>query len=222
MLGDKRGKKRNAYVPNYVVFDLETTGTDPNQDVIIEISAIKVANQKVTDTFSSLVNPKRPIPYYATTVNGITNEMVAEEPVLKEVLPEFLAFIGNEILVGHNIHNFDMKFIWNASEALMGRTVSNDYIDTLPLARQCLPQLSHHKLIDIASYYKISTAGAHRALNDCIMNQLCFEKLGEEYGKQPQKICPMCGEMLQRRNGRYGEFWGCSGFPQCRYTENCR
>lgn len=222
MLGEKQGKKLNGYVPNYVVFDLETTGTNPNQDVIIEISAVKVVNQKVTDTFSRLVNPMRPIPYYATAVNGITDEMVAGEPMLKEVLPEFFDFIQEEILVGHNIHTFDMKFIRNASEVLFGKTISNSYIDTLTMARQCLPQLSHHKLVDIAAYYKISTAGAHRALNDCIMNQKCFEKLGEEYEKQPKKICPMCGELLQKRSGRYGVFWGCGGFPQCRYTENCR
>lgn len=222
MLGEKHGKKLNNYVPDYVVFDLETTGTNPNQDVIIEVSAVKVVKRQITDTFSRLVNPKRPIPYYATAVNGITDEMVAGEPGIKEILPEFFAFIGDEILVGHNIHTFDMKFIWNAAEALFGKTVSNDYIDTLPMARQCLPQLSHYKLVDIASYYKISTAGAHRALNDCMMNQQCFEKMSEELEKQPKKQCPMCGELLQKRNGRYGMFWGCSGFPQCRYTENCR
>lgn len=220
MLGEKRGKKLNNYVPDYVVFDLETTGTNPNLDVMIEISAVKVVKRQVTDTFSRLVNPKRPIPYYATAVNGITDEMVAGEPDIKEILPEFFAFIGDEILVGHNIHTFDMKFIWNAAEALFGRTVTNDYIDTLPMARQCLPQLSHHKLVDIASYYKISTAGAHRALNDCMMNQQCFEKMGEELEKQPKKLCPMCGGLLQKRSGRYGMFWGCSSFPQCRYTEN--
>lgn len=222
MLGEKRGKKLNTYVPDYVVFDLETTGTNPNTDAIIEISALRVVNHQVTDTFSKLVNPKRPIPYYATAVNGITNEMVSGEPELKEVLPGFLSFIENSILVGHNIHTFDMKFIWNVTETLYGKTVTNDYIDTLPMARQCLTQLSHYKLVDIASFYKISTTGAHRAFNDCIMNQKCYEKLGAELKKQPQKPCPMCGELLQKRNGRYGMFWGCSNFPQCRYTENCR
>lgn len=221
MLGEKQGKKLNQYVSDYVVFDLETTGTNPNRDVIIEISAVKVLNRQVTDTFSRLVNPKRPIPYYATAVNGITDEMVAGEPELKEVLPEFFAFVEDAVLVGHNIHTFDMKFIRNAAEALFGKMVTNDYIDTLPIARQCLPQLSHHKLVDIAAYYKISTAGAHRALNDCMMNQQCFEQMREAFEKQSGKLCPVCGELLQKRNGRYGLFWGCSGFPQCRYTENC-
>lgn len=220
MLGNKRGNSLQDYVADYIVFDLETTGISPNYDSIIEISAVKVVNKKVTDTFSSLVNPERPIPYGATAVNGISNEMVADEPVLDEVFPQFIEFIDNDILVGHNIQSFDMKFIWRAAEELFGKTISNDYIDTLPMARRCLPQLGHHRLVDISAYYKISTAGAHRALNDCLMNQQCFELMAREGEKYPQKLCPRCGGELRRRNGRYGEFWGCSGFPACRYTEN--
>lgn len=220
MLGDRRGNSLKDYVADYIVFDLETTGISPNYDSIIEISAVKVVNKKVTDTFSSLVNPERPIPYGATAVNGISNEMVADEPVLDEVFPQFIEFIGDNILVGHNIQSFDMKFIWRAAEELFGKTISNDYIDTLPMARRCLPQLGHHRLVDIAAYYTISTSGAHRALNDCLMNQQCFERMVQERVKYSQKICPRCGGEMRRRNGRYGEFWGCSGFPACRYTEN--
>ena len=96
----------------------------------------------------------------------------------------------------------------------------NDYIDTLPMARKYLPQLSNHKLVDIAAYYHVSTGGAHRALNDCIMNQKCFEELAKEQRKNPPKICPACGKEMKKRNGRYGAFWGCTGFPECRHTEN--
>lgn len=221
MLGNKRGKLLRDYVANYTVFDLETTGIRPDYDSIIEISAVKVVNGKVTDTFSSLINPGRRIPYGATAVNGISDEMVANKPELDIVFPKFVEFIGEDVLVGHNIHSFDMKFIWRAAEELFGQTVSNDYIDTLPIARRCLPQLSHHKLVDISSYYRISTEGAHRALNDCMMNQQCFELMIKESVKYSPKLCPRCGGELKRRNGRYGEFWGCSEYPACRYTENC-
>lgn len=221
MLGNKRGKLLRDYVANYTVFDLETTGIRSDYDSIIEISAVKVVNGKVTDTFSSLINPGRRIPYGATAVNGISDEMVANKPELDIVFPKFVEFIGEDVLVGHNIHSFDMKFIWRAAEELFGQTVSNDYIDTLPIARRCLLQLSHHKLVDISSYYGISTAGAHRALNDCMMNQQCFELMIKESVKYSPKLCPRCGGELKRRNGRYGEFWGCSEFPACRYTENC-
>lgn len=220
MLGNKRGKFLKDYVAEYTVFDLETTGIRPDYDSIIEISAVKVAGGKVIDTFSSLVNPGRPIPYGATKVNGISDEMVVDEPALDVVFPDFVKFIGEDILVGHNIHSFDMKFIWRAAEELFGQTISNDYIDTLPMARQRLPQLSHHKLVDLAAYYGISTAGAHRALKDCMMNQQCFERMAKERVTDSLKLCPRCGSELRRRNGRYGEFLGCSGFPACRYTQN--
>lgn len=220
MLGSRRGKNLRDYVPSYIVFDLETTGTSPNNDSIIEISAVKVVDGMVVDTFSTLVNPERPIPYYATAVNGITDEMVVNEPVLEDVLPLFDQFIGDSILVGHNIHCFDMKFIWKAAEEILGETFTNDYLDTLPMARRVLPELAHHKLVDIAAHYNISTIGAHRALNDCMMNQQCFELMQEEKEKNPPKRCPKCGGEMKKRNGRYGEFWGCMEFPNCRHTEN--
>lgn len=217
-----RGKSIKEYISDYVVFDLETTGVSCKNDSIIEISAVKVIGGKVVDTFSTLVNPKRPIPYGATAVNGITDEMVKNEPTLDQVLPQFIEFIGDMILVGHNIGSFDMKFIWKAAEEMIGTTISNDYIDTLPMARNRLPQLAHHKLVDVAAHYRISTDGAHRALNDCIMNQKCYECLRQEKEIKSEKLCPKCGNELKIRNGIYGEFYGCMGFPNCRYTENIR
>ena len=180
MLGLRTGDKLDKYVSDYTVFDLETTGVSPQTDKVIEISAIKVRNGQAVGEFSSLVNPMRSIPYGATRVNGITDEMVADKPVFEKVLGDFLDFIEDDILVGHNIHDFDMKFIHRDCEAFFRMFLGNDYIDTLPLARKCLPQLGHHRLTDLALYYKISINGAHRALNDCRMNQLVFERLGAE------------------------------------------
>lgn len=224
MLGDKKGRKIDKYVKDYVVFDLETTGISVQSDAVIEISAVKVQKGKVTDEFSTLVNPERPIPWQASKVNNIYDDMVARAPVFEKALADFDHFIGEMILVGHNIHTFDMKFIWRDAQKYWGKTISNDYIDTLSLAKQCLPQLSHYKLSDLASHYNISTAGAHRALADCGMNQKVFEKLGEELAspkvQENLRLCPKCGQFLKKRSGRYGEFWGCSGYPACRYTEN--
>ena len=222
MLGLRTGDKLDKYVSDYTVFDLETTGISPQTDKVIEISAIKVRNGKAVGEFSSLVNPMRNIPYGATRVNGITDEMVADKPVFEKVLGDFLDFVEDDILVGHNIHDFDMKFIHRDCKAFFRMFLGNDYIDTLPLARKCLPQLGHHKLTDLAMYYKISINGAHRALNDCRMNQLVFEKLGAELknGTTAPKICPRCGGSLKLRNGKFGSFLGCSSYPDCRYTEN--
>lgn len=215
-----KGKRLVKYMPDYVVFDLETTGVNVIKDDIIEISAVKVLGGKVADTFSTLVNPGRPIPYYATQVNGITDEMVEDAPDIREALADFLTFAGDAVLVGHNIQSFDLNFVSNAAEGLFGKTVENDYIDTLYMARSCLPELSHHKLVDVASYFHISAEGAHRALCDCIMNQKCYEEMGKLQANQKLELCPKCGGELRKRNGKFGEFFGCSNYPACRYTRN--
>ena len=82
MEGQKRGRRLSGYRPDYVVFDLETTGLSPETDGIIEISAVKVRGGKVTDSFSTLVNPGRHIPAAASRVNGLTDSMVADAPGL--------------------------------------------------------------------------------------------------------------------------------------------
>ena len=177
VLGERQGTRMNRYTPNYVVFDLETTGISPKYDEVVEISAVKVRGGVVAEEFSTLVNPGRSIPYGASQVNGITDDMVADAPPFSRVLMEFLEFIGEDVLVGHNIHHFDMKFIYRDCERFYGQVPDNNYVDTLLVARQCLPQLAHHHLVDLSSYYGISTKGAHRALNDCHMNQQVYEKI---------------------------------------------
>lgn len=172
----EKGNRLVQYVPDYTVFDLETTGISANMDDIIEISAVKVKGGIVQDTFSTLVNPGRHIPAQATKVNGITDQMVSEAPLIREAMTEFLRFVGEDILVGHNIQSFDMKFIYREVEELFQETVSNDFIDTLYMARKCLPELKHHRLTDLAEHFGISSKGAHRALNDCVMNQKCLRK----------------------------------------------
>lgn len=224
-LSNQPGKKLNIHVSDYCVFDLETTGVSSRSDAVIEISAVKVLGGLVVDEFTMLVNPKRPIPFYASRVNGITDDMVANAPTFDIALGAFLDFAEDLILVGHNIHNFDMKFLYRDAKLYWGKTISNNYIDTLPMAKAYLPQLEHHKLTDLAGYYGISSYGAHRALNDCRMNQQIYEFLGEEKSNAAQvakdgSLCPYCGKLLQKRNGRYGEFMGCMGYPVCRYTRN--
>lgn len=223
MLSDKPGKKINKYVSDYVVFDLETTGISTAFDAVVEISAVKVKNGVAVEEFGTLVNPERPMPVSASLVNGITDEMLKDAPVFKDVLADFLEFAGDSVLVGHNIHTFDMKFIYRDSKEFYGRIPDNDYIDTLTLARQYISGLTHYRLVDLAEHYGISPEGAHRALNDCYMNQRVFEALGKEIQNvdiSKFRKCPRCGQILKKRSGRFGEFWGCVGYPECRYTEN--
>lgn len=186
-MSTQKGTLINKYTPNYVIFDLETTGISPNHDEVIEISALKVKGGEVVDEFNTLVNPGRKIPFGATKVNGITNAMVAEAPAFSHVLAEFLDFAEGLVLVGHNIARFDMKFIWRDAEQYFGEIPQNNYVDTLQVARKHLPKMEHHRLVDLAEHYGISSEGAHRALNDCYMNQKVYECMVAEMREAHQK-----------------------------------
>lgn len=224
MLSIQAGNKKETFEKDYVVFDLETTGISQESDRIVEISAIKVKDGKAVEEFNRLVNPKCHIPAAASYVNNISDSMVCNEPPIEEVLPEFIDFIGDMVLVGHNIHYFDMGFIWRDCQNCLGLIPDNDYVDTLPLAKKCLPQMSHYKMTDLASHYGISTQGAHRALKDCHMTMEVYEHLKSEQesaGTKEIVLCKKCGLPMKLRNGRFGEFWGCSGYPDCKYTQNC-
>lgn len=241
-MAERKGKRLSLYTKDYVVFDLETTGLSPETDEIIEISGIRVRGGKAQEEFSTLVNPGRPIPYTASRVNGITDSMVRDAPVLEDALERFLAFAGEDVLVGHNIHTFDMLFLYNGAARALKRAVANDYVDTLYLARSCLPGLYRYRLTDLAAHFGIDAQGAHRALKDCAMNQQCFERMGRILESRAQSasgdaaggrgdvpgmrgaaadaVCPNCGGVLMKRKGKFGEFWGCSSYPRCRYTQN--
>lgn len=224
-----KGKLLNSYVEDYVVFDLETTGINQEKDEIIEISAVKVEKHKVVGEFSTLVNPGRHIPAGATAVNGITDEMVKNAPGMETAIKDFLDFAGEYVLVGHNIHTFDLYFVYRAAVDCLDQEVKNDYIDTLYMARRCLPELSHHKLTDVAAHFGLQTEGAHRALFDCMMNQRCYEEMGKLLEKRKKEDvdeegqnCPICGGVMLLRKGKFGAFYGCSGYPACRFTRNVR
>lgn len=184
MLSNHSGKLLKQYVKDYVVFDLETTGISCKTDDVIEISAIKVMDEKVVGEFSTLVNPGRPIPPRASAVNGIYDDMVMEAPSFEEALRDFIDFIEEYPLVGHNIYNFDMKFLYRDCQKYFGKTIDNDYIDTLKLSWVHLKELPKHRLVDVAAHYKIDSKGAHRALNDCRMNQLVFYCMGRDMLKE--------------------------------------
>ena len=219
MLTTQKGRNIDSYIENYVLFDLETTGISCRSDDVIEISALRVRNGQVTECFSSLVDPGRPIPWAASRVNNITDDMVAGEPTMEEILPQFLEFVGEDVLAGHNIARFDLNFLYRDSMVRFGLLPGNDYVDTLLFARQSLPGLPSYALTALAEHYGLTTQGAHRALNDCRMNQQIFERLARE-PRQAAKRCPRCGQPMALRKGRFGAFYGCTGYPGCRYTEN--
>lgn len=179
---EKKGKSVNRYVEDYSVIDLETTGVFVSYAKIIEISAIKVRKSKVVAEFSTLVNPLCHIPEAATMVNHITDDMVRNSPRVEEVLDDFLAFIGDDIIVGYNNAGFDMNIIYDAVEKSRNRSFENDYIDLLHVARRNIQELENYKLSTLCRHYDIEIEGAHRALNDCYLTKKCYDSLYSEYG----------------------------------------
>lgn len=161
----------------YVVFDLETTGFSPIKDKIIEIGAVKVEQGKITEKFSTFVNPKVPIPFQITQLTSITDEMVLDAPDIETALPEFLAFIGDAVLVAHNA-SFDVGFI---EQNLRYQDIVPDFtsVDTVAMARILLPTLSKFKLNVVANALHISLENHHRAVDDAGATAEIFVKFIE-------------------------------------------
>ena len=147
-----------------MVFDIETTGFSAVTDRIIEIGAVKVEDGKITDKFSTFVNPKRPIPFRITELTGITDEMVIDSPDIETILPQFIEFIGDAVLVAHNA-SFDVGFI---EQNCKRQKIEDDftYVDTVALARVLLPALNRFKLDTVAKALNISLENHHRAVDD--------------------------------------------------------
>jgi DNA polymerase-3 subunit alpha (Gram-positive type) len=148
----------------YVVFDIETTGFSPINDGITEIGAVKVINGSIEARYSTFVNPEKTIPAKVVELTGITNDMVARERPISEVLPEFLEFCGDAALVAHNA-SFDVSFIREKARR-NGVEIDPIVVDTLALAKLLLPELKRHKLNQVAKYLKISLENHHRAVDD--------------------------------------------------------
>ncbi|MEG0772313.1 PolC-type DNA polymerase III [Clostridium sp.] len=158
---NSRGKTFND---TFVVFDIETTGFSSENDRIIEIGAVKIHNGKVIDSFNYFVNPNRSIPYKITELTGINNDMVKDADSIEVVLPKFLNFINDSIVVAHNAE-FDTGFI-KVNCRRIGVEFSNGILDTLPLARFLFPELKKHKLNVICDHLDISLENHHRAVDD--------------------------------------------------------
>jgi len=169
-----KGKSLLALVPDYVAVDIETTGLDPQQNDIIEIGAIRIIDGQKAGSFSSLINPGYEIDEFITGLTGITNEMLASAPAIEDVLPHFLEFVGESIVLGHNV-NFDVNFIYDNCESTLGRSFANDFVDTMRLSRRLYPEHRHHRLSDLVGRFGVGEAVEHRALADAEQTFRCYE-----------------------------------------------
>jgi len=151
----------------YVVFDIETTGLSVTDNKIIELAGIKMKDGQEIDRFETFVNPHEPIPYNIQQLTNITDDMVKDAPELEPKLKEFLAFVGDAVLVAHNAR-FDVGFIQHSCKQLGLPPVENPALDTLELARYLHPSMKNHRLNTLASLYKVSLENHHRAIDDTI------------------------------------------------------
>jgi superfamily I DNA/RNA helicase len=148
---------------NFVCFDLETTDNDTDTCGVVEIGAVRVENGEIVDRFHSLVRPTVPIAAKATEVHGYRAEDLAEQSIFEEVWPSFVSFVGEDLLVAHNAHGFDVPVILRAASGLPGLE-GMTFFDTLPLARSLFSDSA--KLGDLATRFGVETGRAHHALDD--------------------------------------------------------
>ena len=148
----------------FIVFDIETTGLSIQNDKIIEIGAVRIADGKICETFGTYVDPETPISQEITNLTGITQEMVKGAPSQKEAVQSFLEFVGDRMLIAHNA-SFDMGFVRKACKE-NDIPFDNAYLDTVALSRYLNPELKNHKLDTVAKYFNLKDFNHHRAYDD--------------------------------------------------------
>ncbi|MBS4167264.1 Uncharacterized protein NEOC65_002370 [Neochlamydia sp. AcF65] len=169
------------HTQTFVCLDCETTGLDPQRDRIIEVAAVRFTVEQVLAQCESLIDPECEIPETSIAIHHIVPQMVQGKPKIDEYLPEFLRFVSNDILVGHGV-KFDMEVI-AASAARANipcHLQHNRYIDTLRLARH-YGESPINSLEQLRKHFNIQEEGAHRAMNDVIVNMDVFKYLVKPY-----------------------------------------
>jgi superfamily I DNA/RNA helicase/DNA polymerase III epsilon subunit-like protein len=161
---------------DYVAFDLETTEKDPAECEVLELAAVRVRGRVIVEQFQRLVRPSRPISPYATAIHGYRDADVCDEPAFAEVWPAFRAFVGEDLLVAHNGHTFDVPVLRRLATGLPG---IDDlvFFDTLPLARSLMDDGA--RLPDLCHRFGVAAGRSHHALDDAAALAGVMRHLGE-------------------------------------------
>ena len=167
---------------SYVVLDIETTGLSKNRHKITEIAAVKIKNKKIVDRFHSLVNPEVKIPSFITRLTGIDNKLVENEPLIHEILPNFLDFVKSEVIVAHNA-TFDYGFIAKNCEN-HNLEFNNLKLCTRKLANRLLTALPSKKLSCLCEHYNLTNEQAHRAMADTLVTADIFANFLNELSER--------------------------------------
>lgn len=179
-------RRGEIVVDTFVALDIETTGLSPDKDKIIEIGALKVIKGQIVDQFSRLINPGIKLPDRIVEITGIQDDMLVEEEGEDQVIPQFIDFLEDNILLGHNIL-FDYSFI-KAYMAKRRLTFVKQGIDTLTLSRALHSGLRSRSLASMCHYYGIHNPNAHRAFEDAKAASSLYFKMVEEFGEEKSEI----------------------------------
>ncbi|HQU82988.1 MAG TPA: exonuclease domain-containing protein [Pyrinomonadaceae bacterium] len=165
---------------DFVVFDLETTGAKCPPCRVTEIGAYRVKNGAIVDEFQTLINPEMPIPSFISQLTGISNEMVKNAPKFREIVLDFLDFIGDSVLVAHNA-SFDMRFLNHEIGIVYDKyRLANPHLCTVQLSRKLLPDIENHRLNTVAEHFRIALINHHRAAEDARATAHIFINLLED------------------------------------------
>ena len=194
-----KGNYEGGFRDEFVVFDIETTGLSPINCRIIEIGAVKVKAGKVIEKYNTFVNPELPIPEEIVELTSITDEMVADARTIDAVLPEFLEFVGNRLLIAHNA-DFDTGFIRAAAKAL-NIPFDLPYFDTVSLSRYLNTELKSHKLDNLAKHYDLGSFHHHRACDDAeILAYIFFKMTAQLEALDVNNFAELQSEMSSKTN----------------------
>lgn len=210
LFAERPGRMIDAFPDDYVMLDTETTGLRAGADSVLEIGAIRFRNGAEAGRFSSLLRPRgltrRTISSFITGLTGITYEMVSMAPPAAEVMEEFMAFMGDDVIMGYNT-SFDFRFLRHECNALLMRELTNDYADVLRFARFLHPEMEHHRLADMAEHFSIVNEHAHRAFSDCLTTDLCYRELRREalerYGSEAEFMKALAGSLRSGSGRRF-------------------
>lgn len=175
-------------ISDYIVLDLETTGLDANSCEIIEAAALRIRDNKIVAEYQQLCSPRNGVPDSIERLTGISCEMLDDMPMFCDIAQDFRAFIGKDIILGHNV-SFDMGFLSANCKNNPELNIDNKRIDTLSICRKFYKEWPDHKLTTMCAELNAPDNGAHRALSDCYSTWFCFEQMKREIANPMAKPC---------------------------------
>lgn len=191
----------------FVCIDCETTGLDPKADRVIEVAAICFDASQIYESVESLIDPECDIPQTSIDIHHITKDMLHGKPKIQEVLPNVLHLIDNHIIVGHGVW-FDMTLLANAAEryGIPCKILNNRFIDTLRMAR-LYGESPVNSLEQLSKHFNVPVEGAHRAMNDVVVNREVFLHLAKRY-KTTEQIFEVLSKPILMSHMPFGKHKG--------------